>query len=252
MKKEQLHRYRTQLRALADRTQKTARGLEEQVRTPAGGEAGGGLSNAPIHLGDLGSETYTQELSATLLENETYIRDEALLALERIDRGTYGRCEHCGQDILLERLDAVPYTSFCTACAAQVQAGRSVNLNAGRPNERRGPPGPEGADRTEGQNFGGALGDTHASRTPGGGTARGGPAGTNIGTRSPRVADLEAALGNGRADAPNDTKEEHPEARSGATGGAVGGTPAHKRARRGRAHPSPKSKKKPRSKRPKE
>src|SRR5438046_126034 len=108
MKREQLDRYRNQLRALTAGVQKTAATLEEQVRTPTGGEAGGGLSNAPLHLGDVGSEAYTQELSATLLENETYIRDEALAALERLDRGTYGRCEHCGQDIIPERLDALP------------------------------------------------------------------------------------------------------------------------------------------------
>src|SRR5262249_46175672 len=72
LKREELDRYRDQLRALSARVQNTTAGLEEQVRTPTGGEAGGGISNAPLHLADVGSEAYAQELSATLLENETY------------------------------------------------------------------------------------------------------------------------------------------------------------------------------------
>jgi len=41
---------------------------------------------------------------------------EARVALERIDKGTYGICESCGNEIPSERLDAVPSTRFCMAC----------------------------------------------------------------------------------------------------------------------------------------
>src|SRR5688500_12046547 len=255
MKREQLDRYRDQLRALTAGVQKTAAALEEQVRTPTGGEAGGGLSNAPLHLGDVGSEAYTQELNATLLENETYIRDEALAALERLDRGTYGRCEHCGQDVPAERLDALPYTRFCTPCAAKLNTGRAVNLNEGRPTAWLGEPGHEGLDQTGspdrvvGRDLGGARGDVHATGTPGGGTAIGGLAGTNVGGGSPAATGLEAAMGSGTADAPTDTDgEDLPEAISGPSGGAVGGTPANKRARGGRTRATKATTKKPAAK----
>jgi RNA polymerase-binding transcription factor DksA len=244
MKREQLERYRTQLRTLLDRVEKTAAGLEEQVRSPTGGEAGGGISNAPLHLGDVGSEAYAQELGATLLENETYIRDEAAAGLDRISRGTYGRCERCGKDILLERLDAIPYARHCTPCAAKVQNGRAVNLNDGRPAEWLGKPGYEGAnqagaaDRVVGRTLGSAPDDTFAAGTPGGGAATGGLAGTNVGGGSPRDAHLEAAMADGTADAPSDIEDEdQPEAFSGPSGGAVGGTPANKRARGGLVDP---------------
>jgi RNA polymerase-binding transcription factor DksA len=250
MNKKQLDQYRNQLRSLLDRVEKTAAGLEAQVRTPSGGEAGGSLSNAPLHLGDLGSETYSQELGATLLENEAHIRDETLAALERIDRGTYGRCEQCGQEIVSERLNTLPYTRYCAACAAKFQEP-PVNLNDGRPNGWLGKPGHEGTnqtgspDRVVGRNLGSVQNDTHAAGTPGGGTAAGGLAGTNVGGGSPQDVNLEAAMGSGRADAPDDTSgEEHPEALSGPSGGAVGGSPANKRARGGRARaPAPKNKK---------
>jgi RNA polymerase-binding transcription factor DksA len=38
-------------------------------------------------------------------------------ALERIEAGTFARCEVCGEDIETARLIAVPYTSRCRHCA---------------------------------------------------------------------------------------------------------------------------------------
>lgn len=240
MKRGQTNHYRSQLQALTARVQKTAAGLEEQVRTPTGGESAGGISNAPLHLADVGSAAYAQELSAALLENEVYIRDEAQAALERLDAGTYGRCEHCGTDIIPERLEAIPYTRYCTPCAAKLQEGAAVNLNNGRPEGWLGAPGGEGPAQTGsphrvvGRDLGGAPDDVHASGTPGGGTASGGLAGTNVGGGAPDAVNLEAAAGDGREDQPTDTDgEDQPEAVSGPSGGAVGGTPANKRARGG-------------------
>ncbi len=86
-----------------------------------------------MHLGDLGTEVYLQELNATLLENEAYLRGEVLAAMERMDNGTYGTCENCGTKIIEERLELLPYTRYCTPCAEKLQAGKDVNLNEGRP-----------------------------------------------------------------------------------------------------------------------
>jgi hypothetical protein len=74
--------------------------------------------------------------------------------------------------------------------------------------------------------------DIHAAGTPGGGTAVGGLAGTNIGDGSPDDVDLEDALGSGIHDQDN---EEEEEAYSGPSGGAVGGTPANRRETGGRS-----------------
>lgn len=39
-------------------------------------------------------------------------------ALSRLDQGEYGICAHCGEDIPVERLRAVPYADRCVNCAA--------------------------------------------------------------------------------------------------------------------------------------
>lgn len=79
---------------------------------------------------------------------------------------------------------------------------------------------------------GSGAGDPHAAGAAGGGSAVGGLAGTNTGDGSPENADIDAAAGSGDFDRRLD--EQDPEFYSGRAGGAVGGTPAGKRARGGR------------------
>lgn len=38
-------------------------------------------------------------------------------ALRRIEQGVYGDCESCGKDIARARLETVPYSTRCAACA---------------------------------------------------------------------------------------------------------------------------------------
>ncbi|MFC1960097.1 TraR/DksA family transcriptional regulator [Chloroflexota bacterium] len=38
-------------------------------------------------------------------------------ALAKLDIGSYGTCEHCAKTIDLARLEAIPYTQLCLACA---------------------------------------------------------------------------------------------------------------------------------------
>jgi RNA polymerase-binding transcription factor DksA len=38
-------------------------------------------------------------------------------ALARIEAGTYGTCAECGEPIESRRLEAVPHTATCSACA---------------------------------------------------------------------------------------------------------------------------------------
>ncbi|MDD2316675.1 MAG: RNA polymerase-binding protein DksA [Desulfobacterales bacterium] len=43
-------------------------------------------------------------------------------ALERIDNGTYGICETCGEEIAIERLKARPVTTQCFECKTKAEA----------------------------------------------------------------------------------------------------------------------------------
>ncbi len=43
-------------------------------------------------------------------------------ALERIENGTFGICETCGEDISIERLKARPVTTQCIECKTKEEA----------------------------------------------------------------------------------------------------------------------------------
>jgi RNA polymerase-binding transcription factor DksA len=192
MTRQETNAYRDGLRALALRLGSTVAGLEEGVRKPTSGQASGGLSNAPLHPGDNGTDAFHQELDATLLENEAFIRDEVAAALERLKQGTFGTCENCGREIVRERLEVLPYVRYCTPCASRLQAGRAVNLNDGRPAGWSGKPGDEVSSRSGSREHaaGGELGKS-ADESPalgmqGGGRVKGGLVGTDSGRRSSR------------------------------------------------------------------
>lgn len=41
-------------------------------------------------------------------------------ALERIERGSYGRCDRCYAEIELDRLEVSPKERYCDGCAAEL------------------------------------------------------------------------------------------------------------------------------------
>ncbi len=46
-------------------------------------------------------------------------------ALHRLDAGSFGSCRRCGQAIPEERLQAIPWASYCVACQRLVDQGRA-------------------------------------------------------------------------------------------------------------------------------
>ena len=86
-------------------------------------EANGDLSSMPIHMADIGSDNFEQEFTLSLMESEEGTLDQIEASLERIEDGTYGRCEECGVKIPKTRLNAIPYASLCVKCASQEEQG---------------------------------------------------------------------------------------------------------------------------------
>jgi RNA polymerase-binding transcription factor DksA len=74
-----------------------------------------------MHMADLGSDAYEEEMTLGLLENQEQTLDQVRAALARLDAGTYGRCEECGREIGRERLNTLPHTPHCIDCARRLQ-----------------------------------------------------------------------------------------------------------------------------------
>jgi DnaK suppressor protein len=230
---------RRQLQELSSRVRTDAAALAEQTHTPSGGNGGSELSNAPFHLGDMGTEEYLYDMNTTLLANEQYIVSEAREALRRMDQGTYGKCDNCGRAIAKARLEAIPYTRFCVTCAEANDATPQVNFNEGRPQSPKDTLAPEGEmdedrlTRVDPLEFPPApvhRGDVHAAGSAGGGTAVGGLAGSNEGNGDPKMIEVDEATASGHFDIEDDRAKGNTPL-SGRSGGAVGGTPVFKRAK---------------------
>jgi RNA polymerase-binding transcription factor DksA len=122
MKKTEMNTYRDRLVEMLRRLARDESQLREEALSGVGGDASGSLSDVPIHLADLGSHEFEEEMTLSLLGSEERLVEEINAACSRIDRGTFGRCEDCKRQISKARLHAVPYARYCVACAAKQNA----------------------------------------------------------------------------------------------------------------------------------
>lgn len=78
-----------------------------------GHDAVGELSSYDNHPADDATELYEREKDLALYEHAQQEFREINHALQAIEHGTYGKCEVCGKEISMERLQAIPTTTFC-------------------------------------------------------------------------------------------------------------------------------------------
>ncbi len=65
---------------------------------------------------DLASSEYLQSFTFRLRGREKAFLDKIQKALEKIDAGSFGVCDDCGEKISIKRLEARPETTLCTRC----------------------------------------------------------------------------------------------------------------------------------------
>ena len=88
------------------------------------------LSTIPLHLADLGTDSYEQEFALDLLDGEGKLIVEINQALDRIDNNTYGICENDERFIGKPRLEAIPWAKYCVQCAGQIEKKGKKGLNS--------------------------------------------------------------------------------------------------------------------------
>ena len=81
------------------------------------------LSNMPIHMADLGTDSSEIDNIIGLMDSERRILLEIDEALGRIEDGTYGICQGRGEHIGKPRLKAIPWARYCVNCATLVEKG---------------------------------------------------------------------------------------------------------------------------------
>ena len=106
--RESLIARRAEIQAEVDRMATEMRWLGGDQEDEAGS-----LGN---HLADDGSDVMEQERLSTISADLQDMVRQIDRALERMDDGSYGICQRCGQPINPERLEAFPYVAYCIDC----------------------------------------------------------------------------------------------------------------------------------------
>lgn len=109
--REQL--FRERLQHELEETQNRIAQLRERLETKA--DYGPGRGDPAV---------YQWELNLALLERAEAQLQQVRAALARLDAGTYGICQECGQPIDDERLELLPLTMHCIRCAQSTKGGR--------------------------------------------------------------------------------------------------------------------------------
>lgn len=78
-------------------------------------------SEGPQEFEEIAVDFLEMQQEQSILVNEQALLSEVEHALERINKGTYGRCENCGQPIPEKRLEALPWAARCVKCEEQLE-----------------------------------------------------------------------------------------------------------------------------------
>ena len=122
MKKSEMKPYKEILIAMRARLRGDVSALANAALSKAGGGSGGNTSAVPSHIADMGSDTFEQDNTILLLNNEGKNLEQIEAALERIEQGTYGNCTECSGKIPKMRLNAIPFTPHCVKCASELES----------------------------------------------------------------------------------------------------------------------------------
>ena len=118
LKADELERYRAVLLHMRKEVAGDIGGLEKDAFENDGERAS--LDNPA----DLGSDRFAQEFSLELLARDEKTLGEIDAALDRLDAGTFGRCEACEANLPKLRLNAVPHARNCVDCQRELERAR--------------------------------------------------------------------------------------------------------------------------------
>lgn len=72
-------------------------------------------------IGDESVTIYSRHVLMSLSENERVKLIEVDEALDRIENGSFGMCQECGEPIALKRLEVIPNARYCVRCKEELE-----------------------------------------------------------------------------------------------------------------------------------
>jgi DnaK suppressor protein len=62
-----------------------------------------------------------RDMAVETLNQQARLIHEIRSALDRVEEGSYGRCERCDEQIRAKRLDALPWARMCVKCQSAAE-----------------------------------------------------------------------------------------------------------------------------------
>jgi DnaK suppressor protein len=72
-------------------------------------------------IGDMSANAYSRDVLFNLSESQLQRIRDIDAALERIDKGEYGICMNCGEEIAPRRLEVRPFSRYCIECKTDIE-----------------------------------------------------------------------------------------------------------------------------------
>lgn len=127
MNKRNINNFKEKLLNEKNKIQHTIDDLNENTSKSSLKEYTSELSVYDNHPADIATEIYMAGQDMNLRRNEVEILNKIEDALLKIENNVYGKCEKCGKDIHLDRLDFIPYASTCTKCMSHENITDEMN-----------------------------------------------------------------------------------------------------------------------------
>jgi DnaK suppressor protein len=108
----ELDKVRSQLTAEVAGLQAEISKAESQIAA----RIGDAVADAGDDPADAGAKTFEREHELALTHNARELLVQTEQAIARIDNGTYGTCDSCGEPIGKARLQAFPRAVLCVSC----------------------------------------------------------------------------------------------------------------------------------------
>lgn len=99
--------------------------LKESGLNSSQKESSGENSSYSFHMADQGTDTMEREKAFLFASREGNFLYHLEQALERIEKGDYGNCISCGEEINHERLEAVPHARLCINCKSKEERAKA-------------------------------------------------------------------------------------------------------------------------------
>lgn len=87
-----------------------------RAETDIASRLGDAVGDAGDDQADVGAKTFEREHELALTHNARELLAQNERAIARIEAGTYGTCESCGEAIGKARLQAFPRATLCVSC----------------------------------------------------------------------------------------------------------------------------------------